>query len=205
MAVDLSMSVLVVDDYNTMIRIIRNLLKQLGFENIDDASDGSAALNKMRGKKYGLVISDWNMEPMTGYDLLREVRADPNLATTPFIMITAESKTENVIAAKKAGVNNYIVKPFNAATLKTKIEAVFEDDGHFRGLLVPGYYRPANRTCGGSAAAHRGARRAFRHCDASKGSRRFSHRQRARERGAQGAPHAAWPAGQRRSNRSVRG
>src|ERR1700716_1524823 len=127
MSVDLSMSVLVVDDYNTMIRIIRNLLKQLGFEHIDDASDGSAALNKMRGKKYGLVISDWNMEPMTGYDLLREVRADPNLATTPFIMITAESKTENVIAAKKAGVNNYIVKPFNAATLKTKIDAVFPD------------------------------------------------------------------------------
>src|SRR5215813_13752944 len=92
MAVDLSMPVLVVDDYSTMIRIIRNLLKQLGFENIDDASDGSAALNKMRGKKYGLVISDWNMEPMTGYDLLKEVRADPNLATTPFIMITAESK-----------------------------------------------------------------------------------------------------------------
>src|SRR6266699_1841606 len=117
MAVDLSMSVLVVDDYNTTIRIIRNLLKQLGFENIDDASDGSAALNKMRTKRYGLVISDWNMEPMTGYDLLREVRADPNLATTPFIMI----------AAKKAGVNNYIVKPFNAATLKTKIEAVFPD------------------------------------------------------------------------------
>src|SRR5213080_4353203 len=80
-----------------------------------------------RRKKYGLVISDWNMEPMTGYDLLKEVRADPNLATTPFIMITAESKTENVIAAKKAGVNNYIVKPFNAATLKTKIEAVFPD------------------------------------------------------------------------------
>jgi|SRR5690349_5288643 two-component system chemotaxis response regulator CheY len=127
MAVDVSMPVLVVDDYSTMIRIIRNLLKQLGFENIDDANDGSAALNKMRSKKYGLVISDWNMEPMTGYDLLREVRADPNLATTPFIMITAESKTENVIAAKKAGVNNYIVKPFNAATLKTKIEAVFPD------------------------------------------------------------------------------
>ena len=121
MAVDLSMPVLVVDDYNTMIRIIRNLLKQLGFDNIDDASDGSEALNKMRGKKYGLVISDWNMEPMTGYDLLKEVRADPNLATTPFIMITAESKTE------KAGVNNYIVKPFKAATLKTKIEAVFPD------------------------------------------------------------------------------
>src|SRR3569623_1978055 len=125
MAMDLSMPVLVVDDYNTMIRIIRNLLKQLGFENIYDASDGSAALAKMRGKKYGLVISDWNMEPMTGYDLLKDVRGDPNLATTPFIMITAVSKTENVIAAKKAGVNNYIVKPFNPATLKTKIVAMF--------------------------------------------------------------------------------
>src|SRR3979411_3169878 len=126
MAVDTSMSVLVVDDYNTMIRIIRNLLKQLGFENIDDASDGSAALNKMRGQKQALGRARWNKGPMTGYDLLREVRADPNLATTPFIMITAESKTENVIAAKKAGVNNYIVKPFNAATLKTKIDAVFD-------------------------------------------------------------------------------
>ena len=127
MAVDLSMSVLVVDDYNTMIRIIRNLLKQLGFQNIDDASDGSAALNKMRAKKYGLIISDWNMEPMTGYDLLREVRADPNLATTPFIMVTAESKTEHVVAAKRAGVNNYIVKPFNAQTLKQKMVAVLGD------------------------------------------------------------------------------
>ena len=127
MAYDMSMQVLVVDDYNAMIRIIHNMLKQLGFENIDDASDGSAALNKMRGKKYGLVISDWNMEPMNGYDLLREVRADPNLATTPFIMFTAESKAENMIAAEKAGVNNYIVKPFNAATLKTTIDAVFPD------------------------------------------------------------------------------
>jgi two-component system, chemotaxis family, chemotaxis protein CheY len=125
MAFDLSMPILVVDDYNTMVRIIRNLLKQLGFENVDDASDGSAALAKMQTKKYGLVISDWNMEPMTGYDLLREVRASPDLSKTPFIMITAESKTENVIAAKKAGVSNYIVKPFNAATLKTKMEAVF--------------------------------------------------------------------------------
>jgi two-component system chemotaxis response regulator CheY len=125
MAIDLTMPVLVVDDYNTMIRILRNLLKQLGFEDIDDAIDGSAALAKMRGKKYGLVISDWNMEPMTGYDLLKEVRADPGLAQTPFIMVTAESKTENVIAAKKAGVNNYIVKPFNAQTLQSKIEAVF--------------------------------------------------------------------------------
>jgi two-component system chemotaxis response regulator CheY len=108
-----------------MTRIIRNLLKQLGFKNVDDASDGSMALSKMRGKKYGLVISDWNMEPMNGYDLLCAIRADSNLATTPFVMITAESKTENVIVAKKAGVNNYIVKPFNAATLMTKIDAVF--------------------------------------------------------------------------------
>jgi two-component system chemotaxis response regulator CheY len=127
MAVDMSMPVLVVDDYNTMIRIIRNLLKQLGFEDIDDACDGSAALTKLREKRYGLVISDWNMEPMTGYELLKEVRADPGLNKTPFIMVTAESKTENVIAAKKAGVNNYIVKPFNAQTLKTKIEAVFAE------------------------------------------------------------------------------
>ena len=127
MAFDLSMPILVVDDYTTMIRIIRNLLKQIGFENVDDASDGSSALVKMHSKKYGLVISDWNMEPMTGYDLLREVRANPKLSQTPFIMITAESKTENVIAAKKAGVSNYIVKPFNAATLKTKMEAVFPE------------------------------------------------------------------------------
>ena len=124
MAFDLSMPILVVDDYGTMIRIIRNLLKQIGFENVDDAGDGSAALARMQARRYGLVISDWNMEPMTGYDLLREVRASPELSTTPFIMITAESKTENVIAAKKAGVSNYIVKPFNVATLKTKIEAV---------------------------------------------------------------------------------
>ena len=125
MAVDLSMPVLVVDDYKTMIRIIRNLLKQLGFSDVDDAADGTEALGKMKQKKYGLVISDWNMEPMTGYELLKEVRTDEGLARTAFIMVTAESKTENVIAAKKAGVNNYIVKPFNAATLKSKIDAVF--------------------------------------------------------------------------------
>ena len=127
MAVNHSMPVLIVDDYKTMIRIIRNLLKQLGFANVDEAGDGTAALDMMRHKQYGLIISDWNMEPMTGYELLREVRADDQLSRTPFIMVTAESKTENVIAAKKAGVNNYIVKPFNAATLKTKIEAVFPD------------------------------------------------------------------------------
>jgi two-component system chemotaxis response regulator CheY len=125
MAVNHSMPVLIVDDYKTMIRIIRNLLKQLGFANVDEAGDGTAALSMMREKDYGLVISDWNMEPMTGYELLREVRADDRLSRTPFIMVTAESKTENVIAAKKAGVNNYIVKPFNAATLKSKIDAIF--------------------------------------------------------------------------------
>ena len=90
MAIDLSMPVLVVDDYSTMVRIIRNLLKQVGFVHIDDANDGTSALAKMRASKYGLVISDWNMEPMTGYDLLKEVRGDPNLAMTPFIMVTAE-------------------------------------------------------------------------------------------------------------------
>ena len=119
------MPVLVVDDYKTMIRIIRNLLKQLGFSDVDDACDGTDALSKLRKKKYALVISDWNMEPMTGYELLREVRGDEALKPTPFIMITAESKTENVIAAKKAGVDNYIVQPFNAATLKSKIDSVF--------------------------------------------------------------------------------
>jgi two-component system, chemotaxis family, chemotaxis protein CheY len=122
MALDPSMPVLVVDDYSTMVRIIRNLLHQLGFSDVDDANDGAAALAKMRAKRYGLVISDWNMEPMSGYELLLQVRADPALGETPFIMVTAESKTDNVIAARKAGVNNYIVKPFNAQTLRTKVE-----------------------------------------------------------------------------------
>jgi two-component system, chemotaxis family, chemotaxis protein CheY len=124
MAVDMAMPILVVDDYNTMVRIIRNLLKQLGFDNVDDASDGKAAFEKMKIKPYGLVIADWNMEPMTGFELLQLVRADDKLKATPFIMVTAESKTENVIAAKKAGVNNYIVKPFNAGTLKQKMASV---------------------------------------------------------------------------------
>lgn len=127
MAIDLTMPVLVVDDYNTMIRIIRNLLRQIGFTQVDDACDGASALKLMRARKYGLIISDWNMEPMTGYDLLKEVRADAALASTPFIMVTAESRTENVVAAKQAGVSNYIVKPFNAQTLKSKIEAVFNE------------------------------------------------------------------------------
>lgn len=127
MAVDLAMPILIVDDYKTMLRIVRNLLKQLGFDNVDEATDGAQALEKARAKSYGLIISDWNMEPMTGYELLKEIRADNQLKDTPFIMVTAESKTDNVIAAKKAGVNNYIVKPFNAATLKTKLVAVLGD------------------------------------------------------------------------------
>ena len=124
MAVDFSMPILIVDDYKTMLRIIKNLLNQLKFTNVDEASDGTEALTKLRGGNYSLVISDWNMEPMTGLELLKQVRADAKLKGMPFIMITAESKTENVIAAKEAGVNNYIVKPFNADTLKGKLQAV---------------------------------------------------------------------------------
>jgi two-component system chemotaxis response regulator CheY len=115
-------SVLIVDDYKTMLRVIRGLLNQIGFKNVDEASDGQMALTMMKAKKYDLVISDWNMEPMTGLDLLKTVRANAN--KVPFIMVTAESKTENVIAAKGAGVNNYIVKPFSAETLKGKIASV---------------------------------------------------------------------------------
>ena len=124
MAVNMNMDVLIVDDYKTMLRIIRNLLKQIGFLNVDEAIDGSDALKKLQEKNYGLVISDWNMVPMTGLQLLQEVRADDRMGAMPFIMITAESKTENVIAAKQAGVSNYIVRPFDAATLKSKISSV---------------------------------------------------------------------------------
>ncbi len=122
--VDKNMPILIVDDYKTMLRIIRNLLMQLGFNNVDEAIDGSSALQKLRDKDCGLIISDWNMEPMSGLQLLKEVRADVKLKELPFIMITAESKSENVIAAKEAGVSNYIVKPFNAATLKGKLTTV---------------------------------------------------------------------------------
>lgn len=125
MTVDKSMNVLVVDDYQTMIRIIKNLLKQLGFSNVDEAQNGEDALKMIQSKNYGLVISDWNMEPMSGLELLKQVRgANDNYSKVPFIMVTAESKTENVIAARQAGVNNYIVKPFNAETLKSKIASV---------------------------------------------------------------------------------
>jgi len=124
MAVKKNMPILIVDDYKTMLRIVRNLLKQIGFENVDEATDGSAALEKLRDKDYELIISDWNMEPMTGLQLLKEVRSDERMKATPFIMITAESKPENVVEAKKAGVNNYIVKPFNAETLRAKLANV---------------------------------------------------------------------------------
>ena len=120
MAVDMKMPILIVDDYKTMLRIVRNLLKQF----VDEAANGGEAFNKMKEKQYGLVISDWNMEPVTGIQLLQQVRADANMKDTPFIIITAESKAENVIAAKGAGVSNYIVKPFNAETLKQKLTAV---------------------------------------------------------------------------------
>lgn len=125
MAVNKDMNVLIVDDYSTMLRIIKNLLRQLGFNNVDEATDGSMALERVRQKTYGLVISDWNMEPMTGLDLLKSIReSDAPYKNIPFIMVTAESKTENVIAAKKAGANNYVVKPFNAETLKNKMVSV---------------------------------------------------------------------------------
>jgi two-component system chemotaxis response regulator CheY len=123
-AVDLSIPVLVVDDYTTMVRVISNLLRQLGFIDIDTARDGGSALQLMRTRRYGLVLSDWNMEPITGLDLVKAVRRDQRLNNTPFIMVTAETKPENVIAAKLAGVDAYIVKPFTAATLKRKLTSV---------------------------------------------------------------------------------
>ncbi|MEH6727186.1 MAG: response regulator, partial [Hyphomicrobiales bacterium] len=125
MALDLTMSVLIVDDYNTMVKINRSLLRQLGFRDIDEASNGADAYKMIEERQYGLVLSDWNMKPMSGYDLLMKIRENPKISQLPFIMITAEAKTEQVIAAKRAGVNNYIVKPFNVQTLKKKLEHVF--------------------------------------------------------------------------------
>ncbi len=124
MSVDKNMPILIVDDYKTMLRIIKNLLAQLGFKNVEEATDGKMALEKLEQKEYKLVISDWNMEPMSGLELLKAIRASDTMKDLPFIMITAETKTDNVIVAKEAGVNNYIIKPFNAATLKTKLSAV---------------------------------------------------------------------------------
>jgi len=123
---DKKMRILIVDDYSTMLRILRNLLRQLDLNNVDEAPNGEEALFKLRKETFDLVISDWNMQPMTGIELLRHVRADAKLKAIPFIMVTAESKTENVIVAKQAGVSNYIVKPFNAETLKMKIASVFK-------------------------------------------------------------------------------
>jgi two-component system, chemotaxis family, chemotaxis protein CheY len=124
MAVDKSTPILVVDDYQTMIRIVRNLLHELGFENVDDAADGAAALAKLRQRAFGLVISDWMMEPMSGLELLRQVRADPKLQALPFIMITAENRRERVAQAQQAGADGFIVKPFNAEALSARIAAV---------------------------------------------------------------------------------
>ena len=126
---DMNMKILIVDDSRPMLKIIRNLLKQIGLNNVEEATDGHTGLAALRaGSDWGLIVSDWNMEPgMNGLPFLKEVRGDAALKGIPFVMITAESKTDNVIAAKQAGVNNYIVKPFNAETLKGKLKAVFGD------------------------------------------------------------------------------
>ena len=124
MAVDKSTPILVVDDYKTMVRIVRNLLQQLGFDNVDDASDGASALAKLRAQRFGLVISDWAMEPMSGLELLQAMRADPDLKTLPFIMITAENRKERVARAEQAGADGYIVKPFSAEALSERIARV---------------------------------------------------------------------------------
>lgn len=124
MAVDKNMRILLVDDFKTMLKLTGSLLNQMGFRNIEEATDGGMALEKLKAGKYDLILSDWNMEPMTGMDLLKNVRADATLKHIPVILITAESKPENIIAAKQAGVNNYIVKPFNAVTLKEKMSTV---------------------------------------------------------------------------------
>jgi len=124
MSLNKNMRVFIVDDYNTMLRILRNLLRQLEINQVEEATDGETAFQLMLKTPPELIISDWNMVPMTGLELLRKVRAEPKLRHIPFIMVTAESKTENVIAAKQAGVSNYIVKPFNAETLRAKIASV---------------------------------------------------------------------------------
>ena len=125
MVVNMSRPILVVEDHRATALILRALLKQLGFEDVDEATDGAAALAKMREKRYALVISDWNMEPMTGHELLQEVRADEGLARTRFVMVTADLNAKNIIAAKEAGVNSFIVKPFSAETLMAKIQEAF--------------------------------------------------------------------------------
>lgn len=124
MAVDMTMKILIVDDYRTMVRIVRGLLNQLGFHNVDEATDGPTALSMINSGGYGMVLSDWNMAPMTGFELLKAVRGNPKTKALPFVLVTAEAKVENVIAARKAGVNSYIIKPFTQAVLKQKLTAV---------------------------------------------------------------------------------
>jgi two-component system chemotaxis response regulator CheY len=128
MAVDLEMRVLVVEDNRTMGQIVRNLLMLIGFRHVDNVFDGAGALSMLREKKYGLVISDWNMQPMTGQTLLENVRADPDLTSIPFIVVTAESKLTTIKAAKDAGASSYIVKPFTGEILKQKIVALIDSD-----------------------------------------------------------------------------
>lgn len=124
-----SLKFLVVDDFSTMRRIVRNLLKELGFSNIEEAEDGAVALSKLRAGDFQFVISDWNMPNMDGITLLQNVRADPGLKDLPFLMITAEAKRENIIAAAQAGASSYIVKPFTAASLQEKLNKIFEKMG----------------------------------------------------------------------------
>lgn len=123
---DLKMKILVVDDFSTMRRIVKNILKQIGFSNIDEAEDGNNALLKLKQEKFDMVVSDWNMPNMTGLDLLKAIRADNVINSMPVLMVTAEAKKENVMEAIQAGVNNYVVKPFTADTLKDKIEKIFD-------------------------------------------------------------------------------
>ncbi|GMV55069.1 MAG: response regulator [Betaproteobacteria bacterium] len=117
---------LVVDDFSTMRRIVRNLLKEIGLTNVDEAEDGVVALQKLRGGGFDFVITDWNMPNMTGLDLLKEIRRDPQLKHLPVLMITAEAKKENIIEAAQAGASGYIVKPFTAATLSEKLDKIFQ-------------------------------------------------------------------------------
>jgi two-component system chemotaxis response regulator CheY len=130
MASYLSKPVLVVDDSQTTVRVVRSLLARIGFKDIDDAPNGMAALTKMIEKPYGIVIADWNMEPMSGYELLKQVRRDPRLAATRYILMTAELNASNVIAAKKAGASNYILKPFSDEVLRSKIEEALHVPSH---------------------------------------------------------------------------
>ena len=125
MAIDTSIKVLVVDDFATMRRIVKGVLKQLGFNSIVEAEDGTSALDTLKKEKVGLIVSDWNMPKMTGLDLLKAVRGDDGLKEIPFIMVTAEGQKENVVEAVKAGVSNYIVKPFTPETFNEKLEKVF--------------------------------------------------------------------------------